>query len=132
MADAATAPTSRRKGVLIAGAVLLAAAAAIAAVLVLTTRDPADNTPRAHAVRACADATRFEAAVKSNAKIDVVDKHLNRARAEAHKAEVGNSLYVGLASGMEALRVAIDRNDGQAARVGIDVVRTECGYVKRG
>jgi hypothetical protein len=89
------------------------------------------GSPRAHALRACAAGDRFEAAVKRNDDVDTVRAHLNTARREAHAAERGDSLYVGLASGMEALRIAIDNDDAQAARVGIDVMHAECRYARR-
>jgi uncharacterized protein (UPF0333 family) len=119
----------RRRGVLVGLAVVLVAGAAVLFVL---HGGSGSGSARSHALRACADATTFENAVKRNADIDTVNRALNRARAQAHTAEQKNSLYTGLASGLEALRVAIDHNDADAARVGIDVVRSECGYVHRG
>lgn len=89
-----------------------------------------DVSAREHAVRACEATDKFEAAVDRNDDVDTVRRHLNKARREAAAAEKADSLYVGLASGIEALRVAIDNNDGSAAKVGMSVVRTECGYVE--
>jgi len=101
------------------------------AVLAFASCSEDDPSAREHAVRACAASVKFEAAVNRNDDIDTVRRHLNKARREAGDAEKKDSLYVGLASGIEALRIAIDNNDGSAAKVGISVVRTECGYVKR-
>jgi hypothetical protein len=115
----------------VAGGLAAAAVVAVGAALLLVPSGDDGGSPRAHAVRACDSADRFDRAVRANASIDDVNKHLSRALREAHEAEDGNSLYVGLTSGLESLRVAIDHNDAQAARVGIDVVRTECGYVRR-
>jgi hypothetical protein len=111
--------------------VVAALAVGVGGVALVRSGDDGPDTPRGHAVRACDAADRFDRAVRANASIDTVNKHLTRALREAHAAEEGNSLYVGLTSGLESLRVAIDHNDAQAARVGIDVVRTECGYVRR-
>ena len=101
------------------------------AVLALASCGEDEPTAREHAVRACAASKKFEAAVNRNDDIDTVRRHLNKARREAGQAEKKDSLYVGLASGIEALRIAIDNNDGSAAKVGISVVRTECGFVER-
>lgn len=90
-----------------------------------------DTSPREHALNACAAATTFDEAVRRNDDIDTVKRHLQKARDEAGQAEKGDSLYVGLASGIEALHIAIETNDAQAAKVGVEVVRTECGYVRR-
>lgn len=118
------------------------AALAFVAVLVISPGgcDGGDNggdggsgdSARAHALRACEAAEKFEAAVKRNDDIDTVNRHLNKARREAGAAEKKDSLYVGLASGIEALRIAIDNDDASAAKVGMSVVRTECRYVKQG
>jgi uncharacterized protein (UPF0333 family) len=117
--------------VLVGLAVVLVAGAAVLFVL-HGGSGSGSGSARGHALRACADAAKFESAVTRNADIDTVNRSLNAARAQAHQAEQKNSLYTGLTSGLEALRVAIDRNDADAARVGIDVVRSECGYVHRG
>jgi hypothetical protein len=113
--------------------VVAAAVIAGGGAFVLSTRDSkdGDNSARSHAVAACAAADRFDKAIRSNDDIDSVRKELNTALRHAHAAEQKNSLYVGLTSGLEALRVAIDRDDPQAAKVGIAVVRAECGYVRR-
>lgn len=92
----------------------------------------AESSARDHAVRACAASKKFDAAVRRNDDIDTVNRHLNEARREAGRAEKKDSLYVGLASGIEALRIAIDNDDAAAAKVGVTVVQTECGYVARG
>lgn len=113
-------------------AIALVVAAAIGAVAyVLLSDEAGDTSPRGHAIEACEAATKFDAAVRRNDDVDTVKGHLQNARDEARKAEQGNSLYVGLASGIEALHIAIETNDGQAAKVGVEVVRNECGYVRR-
>jgi hypothetical protein len=119
----------------VVGGAVLAAVAAVAVVVVaglFVLRSGDEPTPREHAVRSCAAADRFDKAVRRNADIDTVNRALDTALGEAQAAEKGNSLYVGLTSGLVSLRVAIDHNDAQAARIGIDVVRTECAYVHRG
>jgi len=118
-----------RRGALVGVAAVLVAGAVV---LFLLHGGSGSSSARGHALKACTAAARFEKAVRRNADLDTVNSSLDAARRQAHDAEQGNSLYTGLASGLEALRVAIDHNDPQAARVGIDVVHTECGYVRRG
>jgi hypothetical protein len=119
---------ARRGAVGVVLAALGLAGVIVAAVLVL--RSGPSPTPRDNARKACDSAAKFEREVKRNADVDTVNRHLNRARRQAHLAEEADSQYVGLASGLEALRIAIDRNDAQAAKVGIAVVRDECGVVR--
>lgn len=116
---------------LLIAAVVLAGAAAGGAFVLLADDDAGDTSPRGHALAACDAAADFDAAVRRNDDVDTVRRRLAKARDEARQAEEGNSLYVGLASGIEALHIAIENNDAQAARVGVEVVRTECGYVRR-
>lgn len=115
----------------VAVAVVLALLAA-AALLVMLARRPTPVDPvspaqgRAAAARACAEAIRFEGLVSQNAPIDDVLASLGRAEDEADTAARGDSSYLALAGGIKALRIALDANDGRAARTGIDVVRAEC------
>lgn len=119
----------RRAAVAVAAIVVATASAAVASIVL--SDDAGDTSPRGHALEACEAATKFDAAVRRNDDVDTVRRHLQKARDEARAAEQGNSLYVGLASGIEALHIAIETNDAQAAKVGVEVVRTECGYVRR-
>jgi hypothetical protein len=106
---------------------LLVTAGVVAWRVVDGPSEPAAN----RALAACAAADRFEASVKGNADIDTVNRHLDAARRNAREAEQDNSRYTGLASGIEALRIALDTDDAQAARIGIDVVRDECARFRR-
>ena len=107
--------------------------AAIAGFFVLRSdMDDRDASRSAHdlALAACQDADRFDGAVRRNEDIDTVNRWLNSARRQSLAAERKDSQYTGLTSGLEALRVAIDRNDAQAAAIGVEVVRTECRHAR--
>ena len=122
---------SRRAAVL---AVALVAVATAGAVTWHATRDtrPATPTPaqaRSSAAKACADLADFERLVDRNAGIDEVKAALRRAERESDTAAGGDAAWYGLSGGVKSLRLALDANDGRAARVGIDVVRTECKRV---
>lgn len=106
------------------------AAAAIAGFLLLRSGGEADRSAHDLALSACKHADDFDKAVRRNDDIDTVNKALNTARTQALAAERKDSQYTGLTSGLEALRVAIDRNDAQAAAIGVEVVRTECRHAR--
>ena len=118
----------RLRLVLAAAGVVVAAAG----VGVFVWQSGGDEPESAHdlAAKACDNAEKFDRAVRRNDDIDTVNRALNAARRQSLKAEQMNSQYTGLTSGLEALRVAIDRNDPQAATIGIEVVRNECRYVR--
>lgn len=101
-------------------------------VAVFVVQSGGDKADSAHdlAVKACANAAKFDRAVRRNADLDTVNRSLDAARRQSLRAEQMDSQYTGLTSGLEALRVALDRNDPQAAKIGVEVVRTECRYVR--
>lgn len=121
----------RRTRLVVAAALAIALLAATA-FLVMQARRPTSVAPvspaegRAAAVRACSEAIRFEGLVSQNAPIDDVLASLGRAEHDADTAARADPSYLALAGGIKALRIALDANDGRAARTGIDVVRAEC------
>ena len=116
--------------------VLVAVAAAVVAVavgvVVFVVQSGGDTPDSAHelALKACENADKFDRAVRRNDDVDTVNRSLDAARRQSLRAEQMDSQYTGLTSGLEALRIAIDRNDPQAAKIGVEVVRTECRYVR--
>lgn len=88
-------------------------------------RDPA--AALAAARFACAQVPHFEELVDANASADRVREVLGLAVQGAKDAADRDQRWVALLGGLQSLQVALERDDPRAARVGIDVVRTECG-----
>lgn len=84
---------------------------------------------RTAAGNACADATDFESLILRNAPVDEVKAVLRRAERQADTAARGDPRWYALSGGLKSIDIALDANDGRAARTGIDVVRTECRHV---
>lgn len=111
---------------------LVVAAVGTALTVVLLAREPSQPAAvsavqaRAAAERSCAQAARFELLVRENAPLDEVRQALGRAERDAEAAARGDATWVALAGGVQTVRVALDADDERAARVGIDVVRSEC------
>ena len=112
---------------------IVAVAAGAVTVLSLREEKPPPVTPaeaRSAAEASCSDIARFEELVAANARLDDVRKALGRAERQAEVAARGDAVWVALAGGVQSVRVALDANDARAARVGIDVVRSECRRTK--
>lgn len=75
---------------------------------------------------ACRHLATFEQLVVDNARSDRVKDELRLADEAATAAVEADPRWRSLASGTDALEVAIDDDDAAAARVGIDVVRAQC------
>lgn len=75
---------------------------------------------------ACRHLAAFEQLVVDNARSDRVGDELRRADEAATTAVDADPRWRSLASGTDALVVAIEDDDAAAARVGIDVVRAQC------
>jgi hypothetical protein len=79
--------------------------------------------------RACAGIATFEQQVDANASAEAVFQTLDGLRSAANAAADRDPRWRSLASGTDALDVALRKNDAAAARVGIDVVRAQCADV---
>ena len=127
----------RRTRLLVAGAAL-AAGAATATTAVLLAREPTELPPvspaqaSAAAQSACTEMTRFEQLVRANAPLDRVRERLGAAERQARTASRGDAAWLALAGGVQSVRLALDADDARAARVGIDVVRSECRRLEQG
>lgn len=108
---------------MIALAVLLAMLATVAVVLVQprVTRTAADD-----AAASCEDAERFQQLVEKNASVDEVLDALGDAEEKAAKAADRDPVWLALSGGLQSIRIALNADDADAARVGISVVRAEC------
>ena len=114
---------------MVAVVVLVAVAGLVVYLLARRPSEPADVSPQQARVAAdatCAAMTTFEDLVRRNARVDEVREVLERAEKQADRAARGDAVFLGLSGGVKSVRIALDGNDGRAARVGIGVVRAEC------
>lgn len=81
---------------------------------------------RTAATASCRHIARFEDLIDDDAGTRAVLEALARAEQDAERAAAGDPIWVALASGVQSIRVALDTDSPGAARIGIDVVRTEC------
>ena len=89
--------------------------------------DPALGLRRA--VEACSELRQVEALVRANGAAEDVFAAADRA-VEAGRLAAGHDVrWVALSSGIEAVRVGLKKNDGQAANVGIRSARAQCDTV---
>lgn len=75
----------------------------------------------------CARVTAFVEAVRRNASRDDAFEALD----DATDAARSDPRWLQLASGLQALRVALEADDADAARTGIDTVRAACDGRRR-
>ncbi len=126
--------TARPRRRIVLGLIALAAAIAAGVGIVFALDDaprrsvPAFNPARAErqARVACAALGTFELQVGQNVEARKVLANLDDARRRATDAADRDPRWRSLASGADALGVAIRKDNAAAARVGIDVVRAQC------
>jgi len=111
----------------------LIALAAVGAGIVFAGANPRRSVPAFSPARAeqqarlaCAALGTFERQVRQNVEGKKVLANLDEARRRATDAADRDPRWRSLASGADALGVAIRKDDAATARVGIDVVRAQC------
>lgn len=81
---------------------------------------------RREAAGGCAALAEFARLVRRNAPADRVRRVLAEAVRRAEAAADADPRWVALSGGAQSLQLAVARDDAQAARVGVGVVRAEC------
>lgn len=118
----------RTRLTLIVAAVAVSTVVAAAVLLARSSRPPTGEMERALglATQACRTVGVFRQQVAANARADRVFALLDGATASAKKAAARDPAWVPLAGGIQAVRLALDKDDAHAARLGMAVVATNC------
>lgn len=106
--------------------VAAAAAAVVVAVLLVRDRSPDPGEGRALAARACSSMREVRDLVAADAAAPAVFAAMDRARDASDDAAERDPAWLPLASGIRAVRLALDEDDPEAAAIGIRVVATHC------
>ena len=82
------------------------------------------------AIRACEHIDEFAALVARNAEVDEVFAALDAADDAADEAAALDPHWIALAGATGAIRIALENDDPEAARVGAGTARAECERVR--